>query len=132
MKPINDLRMDSVIRFNRPVTNEDDFIIPGGYEIVVGNEKFRFTFQRCDRARKFSDAAVILSQWGVAFDEDQLTAEKIKNISEISAFSIFAGESDLNIVSIDKVAFYVRDESVHKIIVNESVLKAYNDKIRSR
>lgn len=132
MKPINDLRMDSVIRFNRPVSNEADFIIPSGYEVVVGDEKFRFTFQRCDRAKKFSDAAVILSQWGVAFDEGQLTAEKIKNISEISAFSVFAGESDLKVVSIDKVAFYVRDESVEKISVNESVLKVYNDKIHSR
>lgn len=132
MKPINDLRMDSVIRFNRPVSNEADFIIPSRYEVVVGDEKFRFTFQRCDRAKKFSDAAVILSQWGVAFDEGQLTAEKIKNISEISAFSVFAGESDLKVVSIDKVAFYVRDESVEKISVNESVLKAYNDKIHSR
>lgn len=141
MKTIKDLSIGSVIRFNRPIEGTD-YIIPGGYEMVMAGETFQFDFGWSSGEKGSSDpSSYFFHQWGIDFDEfpevEQLTGEKLCQITEIKDFYVYTGEeneSDLRVVSIESITFYLTsiDGSCEDYEVDENVLRAYNDTLLSR
>ena len=91
--------MNATIRMNREIDINKDFISPGSYTIVSGNNPYTFDFYACAAEVDEKDHCVV---YVVAEDLDydafpeaiKITKQILSSITEISEFFVYTGEPD--------------------------------------
>lgn len=121
-------RMTALLRFNRPISKDLDYIVPGGFEIRFKDGKnCMFDFMEyigsIDTEAKEclyieeneADKEAFDDFLGSDIPMNKLTSEMIKNMAYFSEFFIYTGEADehgadLELVEIKECTLYFWEE----------------------
>lgn len=128
------IEMELQVKFNREVDFNKDYVVPGGYEMIMNGKNVQFDFNHNNYGiSRFDSTVVIFSLNGAdleCFPEfEKVTINDLQNISEIIECFVYLGEpgeSDLEVVSIEKIAFLIPFEEPSVIDVPKEVVSEYN------
>lgn len=134
------IEMDLGVKFNRMVNEQKDYIIPGGFEMVMNDRSVQFDF--CTSHNEVSPDNPEMVNFTLkdadcsAFpDFAKVTADDLRNISSITDCFVYTGEdeeTDLELVSIIGLKFLVLSPSdAVEIVVPDQVIKNYNEQLKS-
>lgn len=125
-------RMYAGIKFNRPIDKNKDYILPGGYEFVMGEKSIQFDFEHYE-GNINKDNGCILDimvknpDYDTFADLKGITKEMLSSVTEIKEFFVYtgeSGESDLTPVSLEYISFVLPYEDWAQININDEVIKA--------
>lgn len=128
------VEMELQIKFNREVDLNKDYVVPGGYEMVMNGKVIQFDFNNNDFGVSKIDSSVCIFSLSeldyTAYPEfDNVTARDLQNITSITECFVYVGEpgeSDLHVVSIEKIAFLLPFEEPGVIEISEEVIEEFN------
>ena len=128
------IEMELQVKFNREVNLNHDYILPGGYEMIMNGKSVQFDFNHvCFGVNNMDHSVGVFSLDRADYDSfpdfEKVTIDDLKNISSIEECFVYLGEpgeSDLEVVSIEKITFLLPFEEPSVIDVPESVISAYN------
>ena len=125
------LKMTIDIRFNRELT-KDDYIVPGGYEMIFSGRNVQFDFQ--DYCGTFdSNNPTILHcelehpDFDTFEDFRTISKEDIRKITEIIECYIYIGEEcnpPLSAIEVPGITFLLDNGDM--VEINETVIQNYN------
>ena len=128
------IEMELQVKFSRPVDFNEDYIVPGGYEMVMNGKPVQFDFNHNNYGiSRFDSSVVIFSLSGAdleCFPEfDNVTIDDLQHISKIIECFVYLGEpgeSDLKVVSVEKITFMLPFEKTCVVDVPENVIAEFN------
>lgn len=128
------IEMELQVKFSRPVDFNKDYVVPGGYEMVMNGKPVQFDFNHNNYGiSRFDSSVVIFSLSGAdleCFPEfDNVTIDDLQHISKIIECFVYLGEpgeSDLKVVSIEKITFMLPFEKTCVVDVPENVIAEFN------
>lgn len=128
------IEMELQIKFNRNVDLNKDYIIPGGYEMVMNGRDVGFDFYRNNYGVSKLDPTVCIFSLDAADYEtcpefEKVTVDDLKHITSINECFVYMGEpgeSDLKVVSVEKISFLLPFDEPGVIDVPEKVISEYN------
>ena len=128
------IEMELQVKFSRPVDFNKDYIVPGGYDMVMNGKSVQFDFNHNNYGiSRFDSSVVIFSLSGAdleCFPEfENVTIDDLQHISEIIECFVYLGEpgeSDLKIVSVEKITFILPFEKTCVVDVPENVIEEFN------
>lgn len=128
------IEMELQVKFSRPVDFNKDYVVPGGYEMVMNGKPFQFDFNHNNYGiSRFDSSVVIFSLSGAdleCFPEfDNVTIDDLQHISKIIECFVYLGEpgeSDLEVVSVEKITFFLPFDEPGVIDVPENVIAEFN------
>lgn len=109
-------RLCATIHFNRPVNNDTDYIVPGGYTIVLANgNSVQFDFEYSEWSIASDGCSIRFMQKNpdyAAFEDlDNLTIDDLRNFKEFDEFYVYLGEGNespgLEVTKITDACFQV-------------------------
>lgn len=132
--------MNLVVEFNREVDLDNDYICPGGFEMIMNGKYVEFDFTEFqvnliagnDRACCFNLRNPDFSGYPKL---KKITAKELKNISAIKECFIYTGEpeeTDLKVASVKKIGFVILGERAVFTEVHSKVIDDYNALLRER
>jgi len=129
------IEMELQVKFNREVDLNKDNIVPGGYEMVMNGKPVQFDFNHNNYGiSRFDSSVVIFSLDGADIDcfpeFEKVTIDDLQHISKIIECFIYLGEpgeSDLKVVSIEKITFMLPFEKTCVVDVSENVIAKFNN-----
>ena len=130
--------MNVLVEFNRAVALDNDYICPGGFEMTMNEKNIEFDFTEFqfnfiadnDRDCCFN---LIKPDFSGYPKLKKITAEELKNISEIKECFIYTGEpeeTDLKVVSVKEIGFVILGEKAVFTEVQSKVIDDYNALLR--
>ena len=130
--------MNLVVEFNREVDLDNDYICPGGFEMIMNGKYVEFDFTEFqvnliadnDRACCFNLRNPDFSSYPKL---KKITAKELKNVSEIKECFIYTGElgeTDLKVVSVKEIGFVIFREKAVFTEVQSKVIDDYNASLR--
>lgn len=128
------IEMELQVKFNRPVDLEKDYIVPGGYSMIMDGKEVEFDFCQCSSGISNEDSSVVIfSVTGMDYDSfpalRKLRIKDLKNISSIRECFIYTGEpgeSDLKVESIKNILFILPHNKPWVIDVPKKLIKEFN------
>lgn len=132
--------MNFVVEFNRDVDLDNDYICPGGFEMIMNgkNVEFDFTEFQLDIIAG-NDRLCCFNLRKPDFNSyprlRKITAKELKNISAIKECYIYTGEpgeTDLEVMSVKKIGFVILGEKAVFAEVQSKVIDDYNALLRER
>ena len=128
------VEMEIQVKFNRPVDLEKDYIVPGGYSMIMDGKEVEFDFCQCSSGISNEDASVVIfSVTGMDYDSfpalRKLRIKDLKNISSIRECFVYTGEpgeSDLKVESIKNLLFILPHNKPWVIDVPKKLIKEFN------
>lgn len=132
--------MNFVVEFNRDVDLDNDYICPGGFEMIMNgrNVEFDFTEFQSDLIAG-NDRLCCFNLRKPDFNSypklKKITAKELKNISAIKECYIYTGEpgeTDLEVMSVKEISFVILGEKAVFTEVQSKVIKEYNALLRER
>lgn len=128
------IEMELQVKFNRPVDFDKDYVVPGGYEMVMNGKPVQFDFNHNNYGiSRFDSSVVIFSLSGAdleCFPEfDNVTIDDLQHISKLIECFVYLGEpgeSDLKVVSVEKITFMLPFEKTCVVDVPENVIAEFN------
>ena len=129
------IEMELQVKFNRPVDLEKDYIVPGGYSMIMDGKKVEFDFCHCSSGISNDDSSVVIfSVTGMDYDSfptlRKLRIKDLKNISSIGECFVYTGEpgeSDLKVESIKYILFMLPHNKPWVIDVPKKLIKQFNE-----
>ena len=129
------IEMELQVKFNRPVDLEKDYIVPGGYSMIMDGKEVEFDFCQCSSGISNEDSSVVIfSVTGMDYDSfpalRKLRIKDIKNISSIGECFVYTGEpgeSDLKVESIKNILFILPHNKPWIIDVPKKLIKQFNE-----
>ena len=129
---MNGLEMTMDIRFNRELT-EQDYVVPGGYEMVFGTRSIAFDFQNyCGTIDRKEPTVLHCEMRHPDYDsfEDfrSITAKDLECVSEIIECYVYIGEEctpALAVAEILGITFWPADTG--PVGISRNVIKKYNE-----
>ena len=132
--------MNLVVEFNREVDLDNDYICPGGFEMIMNGKHVEFDFTEFqvnliadnDRACCFNLRNPDFSSYP---GMKKITAKELKNVSAIKECFIYTGEpeeTDLKVVSVKEIGFVILGEKAVFTEVQSKVIDDYNALLRER
>lgn len=92
------MRMLMTIEFDRPVTGEEYYIMPGGYEVIAAGKNYQFDFlETCGCIDHMNPKRVCFQAEGAdlaSFPEMEELKKHLHEITEIVEFYVYTGEYD--------------------------------------
>ena len=81
------IEMELQVKFNRPVDLEKDYIVPGGYSMIMDGKEVEFDFCQCSSGISNEDSSVVIfSVTGMDYDSfPALRKLRIKDLKNISS-----------------------------------------------
>ena len=133
--PLNGLEMAMDIRFNRKLT-KNDYVVPGGYEMVFGDRSIQFDFQNYYGSINEDNPTVLHCEmehpdFSSFEDFRSVSADDLRNISEIVECYVYIGEEcdpELKEIEIIAITFWPADEDSADI--SDDVIMKYNAKLK--
>lgn len=128
---MNGLEMTMDIRFNRKLT-KDDYVVPGGYEMVFGDRSIQFDFQNYNGSINEDNPTILHCEMEhpdfSSFEEFRsVSADDLRNISEIVECYVYIGDecdSELKEVEILAITFWLAEGDA--VDVSKEVISKYN------
>lgn len=128
------IEMELQVKFNRPVDLEKDYIVPGGYSMIMDGKEVEFDFCQCSSGISNEDSSVVIfSVTGMDYDSfpalRKLRIKDLKNISSIRECFVYTGEpgeSDLKVESIKNILFILPHNKPWVIDVPKKLIKEFN------
>ena len=128
------IEMELQVKFNRPVDLEKDYIVPGGYSMIMDGREVEFDFCQCSSGISNEDSSVVIfSVTGMDYDSfpalRKLCIKDLKNISSIRECFVYTGEpgeSDLKVESIKNILFILPHNKPRVIDVPKKLIKEFN------
>ena len=128
------IEMELQVKFNRPVDLEKDYIVPGGYSMIMDGKEVEFDFCQCSSGISNEDSSVVIfSVTGMDYDSfpalRKLRIKDLKNISSIRECFVYTGEpgeSDLKVESIKNILFILPHNKPWAIDVPKNLIKEFN------
>ena len=128
------IEMELQVKFSRPVDFNKDYIVPGGYEMVMNGKPVQFDFNHNNYGiSRFDSSVVIFSLNGAdleCFPEfEKVTIDDLQHISKIIECFVYLGEpgeSELKVVSVEKITFILPFEKTCVVDVPENVIAEFN------
>ena len=128
------VEMEIQVKFNRPVDLEKDYIVPGGYSMIMDGKEVEFDFCQCSSGISNEDSSVVIfSVTGMDYDSfpdlKELRLKDLKNISSIRECFVYTGEpgeSDLKVKSIKNILFILPHNKPWVIDVPKKLIKEFN------
>ena len=132
---MNGLEMTMDIRFNRKLT-KDDYVVPGGYEMVFGDRSIQFDFQNYNGSINEDNPTILHCEMEhpdfSSFEEFRsVSADDLRNISEIVECYVYIGDEcdpELKEIEILAITFWPADGDPVDII--DDVITKYNTKLK--
>lgn len=129
------IEMELQVKFNRPVDLEKDYIVPGGYSMIMDGKEIEFDFCQCSSGISNEDSSVVIfSVIGMDYDSfpalRKLRIKDLKNISSIGECFVYTGEpgeSDLKVESIKNILFILPHNKPWVIDVPKKLIKQFNE-----
>ena len=129
------IEMELQVKFNRPVDLEKDYIVPGGYSMIMDGKEVEFDFCQCSSGISNEDSSVVIfSVTGMDYDSfpalRKLRIKDLKNISSIRECFVYTGEpgeSDLKVESIKNILFILPHNKPWVIDVPKKLIKQFNE-----
>lgn len=129
------IEMELQVKFNRPVDLEKDYIVPGGYSMIMDGKEVEFDFCQCSSGISNEDSSVVIfSVTGMDYDSfpalRKLRIKELKNISSIVECLVYTGEpgeSDLKVESIKNILFILPHNKPWVIDVPKKLIKQFNE-----
>ena len=134
--PLNGLEMAMDIRFNRKLT-KNDYVVPGGYEMVFGDRSIQFDFQNYYGSINEDNPTILHCEMEYpdfsSFEEFRsVSADDLRNISEIVECYVYIGEEcdpDLKEVEILAITFWLSEGD--SVDVSKEVISKYNINLKN-
>ena len=128
------IEMELQVKFSRPVDFNKDYVVPGGYEMVMNGKPVQFDFNHNNYGiSRFDSSVVIFSLSGAdleCFPEfEKVTIDDLQHISKIIECFVYLGEpgeSDLEVVSVEKITFLLPFDEPGVIDVPSEVIAEFN------
>ena len=128
---MNGLEMTMDIRFNRKLT-KDDYVVPGGYEMVFGDRSIQFDFQNYYGSINEDNPTILHCEMEhpdfSSFEEFRsVSADDLRNISEIVECYVYIGDEcapELKEVEILAITFWLAEGD--SVDVGKEVISKYN------
>lgn len=128
------IEMELQVKFNRLVDLEKDYIVPGGYSMIMDGKEVEFDFCQCSSGISNEDSSVVIfSVTGMDYDSfpalRKLRIKDLKNISSIRECFVYTGEpgeSDLKVESIKNILFILPHNKPWVIDVPKKLIKEFN------
>ena len=128
---MNGLEMTLDIRFNRKLT-KDDYVVPGGYEMVFGDRSIQFDFQNYNGSINEDNPTILHCEMEhpdfSSFEEFRsVSADDLRNISEIVECYVYIGDEcdpELKEVEILAITFWLAEGD--SVDVGKEVISKYN------
>jgi len=125
------------IKFNRKVDIEKDYIVPGGYEMVMNGKSVCFDFHHSYLSRNDCDSSICnFLVEGVDYESfpelKNITIEELQRISSIKDCYVYVGEpgeTDLEVVAVESITFIIRGKNAMTVEAPKTVIKEYNERI---
>ena len=129
-----ELRMLLHVKFNRTVDLEKDYIVAGGFEMVMDGTSYEFDFHNqyhnLVHGHPDEDVITLYNPDYSDFKEfKNVEVVDLQNITEIKECYVYLGEpeeSDLKVVSVENIYFTVIDKDYIAISVDRDVISAFN------
>ena len=129
--PLNGLEMAMDIRFNRKLT-KNDYVVPGGYEMVFGDRSIQFDFQDYYGSINDDNPTVLHCEmehpdFSSFEDFRSVSADDLRNISEIVECYVYIGDEcdpELKEVEILAITFWLA--AGDSVDVSKEVMSKYN------
>ena len=129
------IEMELQVKFNRPVDLEKDYIVPGGYSMIMDGKEVEFDFCHSSSGISNEDSSVVIfSVTGMDYDSfpglKDLGLKDLKNISSIMECFVYTGEpgeSDLKVESIKNILFILPHNKPWVIDVPKKLIKEFNE-----
>ena len=133
--PLNGLEMAMDIRFNRKLT-KNDYVVPGGYEMVFGDRNIQFDFQNYYGSINEDNPTILHCEMEPpdfsSFEEFRsVSADDLRNISEIVECYVYIGDecdSELKEVEILAITFWLSEGD--SVDVSKEVISKYNKNLK--
>ena len=133
--PLNGLEMAMDIRFNRKLT-KNDYVVPGGYEMVFGDRSIQFDFQNYNGSINEDNPTILHCEMEhpdfSSFEEFRsVSADDLRNISEIVECYVYIGDEcdpELKEIEILAVTFWPADGD--PVDISDDVITKYNTKLK--
>lgn len=128
------IEMELQVKFNRPVDLENDYIVPGGYSMIMDGKEVEFDFSQCSSGISNDDPSVVIFSVSdmdyASFPElKELGLNNLKNISSIGECFVYTGEpgeSDLEVELIKSILFILPDNEPWVIDVPQALVDEFN------
>ena len=128
---MNGLEMTMDIRFNRELT-EQDYVVPGGYEMVFDGRSISFDFQTYCGTINRKDPTVLHCEmrhpdYDSFEDFRSITVKDLECVSEIVDCYVFIGEecaTELSVAEILAITFW--PACGDPVSIHNDVIKKYN------
>ena len=132
--------MNLVVEFNRKVDLNNDYICPGGFEMIMNGKNVEFDFTEFQHELVAdNDRLCCFNLRKLDFNSypklKKITAKELKNISAIKECYIYTGEpreTDLEVMSVKKIGFVILGEKAVFTEVQSKVIDDYNALLRER
>lgn len=132
---MNGLEMTMDIRFNRKLT-KDDYVVPGGYEMVFGDRSIQFDFQNYNGSINEDNPTILHCEMEHpdfnSFEEFRsVSADDLRNISEIVECYVYIGyecDPELKEIEILAITFWPADGD--PVDISDDVITKYNTKLK--
>ena len=132
---MNGLEMTMDIRFNRKLT-KDDYVVPGGYEMLFGDRSIQFDFQNYNGSINEDNPTILHCEMEhpdfSSFEEFcSVSADDLRNISEIVECYVYIGDEcdpELKEIEILAITFWPADGD--PVDISDDVITKYNTKLK--
>lgn len=132
------IEMEVQVEFNRPVDQDKDGIVPGGYEMVMNGNQVEFDFCNSSSGISNEDPMVVIfnvtnMDYASFPTLKNLNISDLKNISQINECYIYTGEpgeSDLRVKSIKKILFILPYNEPWVIDVPQPLIDEFNKSLQ--
>ena len=129
------LEMAMDIRFNQKLT-KDDYVVPGGYEMVFGGRRISFDFLDYYGSIDNDDPTILHCEMKnpnfSAFEEFwNVSSEDLRNVCEIVECYVYIGEEcdpELKEIEIVALTFWPADED--SVVLSDDIIMKYNTKLK--
>ena len=133
--PLNGLEMAMDIRFNRKLT-KNDYVVPGGYEMVFGDRSIQFDFQNYNGSINEDNPTILHCEMEhpdfSSFEKFRsVSADDLRNISEIVECYVYIGDEcdpELKEIEILAITFWPADGD--PVDISDDVITKYNTKLK--
>jgi len=128
------VEMELQVKFNRPVDLEKDYIVPGGYSMIMDGKEVEFDFCHTSSGISNEDSTVVIfnvdgMDYASFPNLKNLRLKELKNISSINECFVYTGEpgeSDLEVEAINNILFILPQNKPWVIDVPRKLIDEYN------
>lgn len=122
------------VKFNRPVNLDEDYIVAGGFAMVMNGKDVEFDFHnQYHNLVEHDSSEDVITLYNPDYEDfpefENISVDDLKNVTKIEECFVYLGEpgeSDLKVEEIKDICFEVFDDKYETISVDSTVIEEFN------